>query len=153
MVGGGFGPAVRDALGPWRADRGEPDTTTIGLLTEIRRHLPVGVLSNCTDALRTDLQLHGITFDHIFPSAELGIDKPSPHAYRRAAEHMGIPTRALAYFDDEPTFVHAARTLGIQAHLFTSPAEFTARLRALGLPLTSRDRHEVPAPASAARER
>ncbi|MGW5938763.1 hypothetical protein ACWIG3_11585 [Streptomyces celluloflavus] len=66
---------------------------------------------------------------------------------------MGIPTRALAYFDEEPTFVHAARTLGIQAHLFTEPAEFTAHLRALGLPLTSRDRQEVPAPAFDARER
>ncbi|MEW2498492.1 HAD-IA family hydrolase [Streptomyces nodosus] len=109
----------------------------IDLLTQIRRHLPVGVLSNCTDALRTDLQHHGITFDHVLPSAELGIDKPSPHAYRHAAERMGIPARAMAYFDDEPTFVHAAQTVGLQAHLFTGPAEFTARLRTLGLPLTS----------------
>lgn len=57
----------------------------------------------------------------VFPSAELGIDKPSPHAYR-----------------------HAARTIGIQAHLFTGPAEFTARLRTLGLPLTSRHGHDGP---------
>ncbi|MGW0883230.1 HAD-IA family hydrolase [Streptomyces sp. NPDC002671] len=141
--------AVRDALGPWRADRGEPDTTMVGLLAEIRRHLPVGVLSNCTDALRTDLQLHGITFDHVFPSAELGIDKPSPHAYRHAAKRMGIPTRALAYFDDEPTFVHAARTVGMHAHLFTGPAEFTARLRTLDLPLTSAHSHDVPARTAA----
>jgi len=65
----------------------------IGLLAEIRQHLPVGVLSNCTDALRTDRHLHGITFGHVFPSAELGIDNPSPYAYRHAVERMGIPAR------------------------------------------------------------
>ncbi|MEU9189896.1 HAD family hydrolase [Streptomyces sp. NPDC048484] len=128
-----FGPHVRDALGPWRADRGEPEPQMISLLAEIRRHLPVGVLSNCTTALRTDLQHHAITFDHVFPSAELGIDKPSPHAYRSAADHMGIPTHALAYFDDEPTFVQAARSTGMHARLFTGAEEFTARLHELGL--------------------
>lgn len=130
-----FGPHVRDALGPWRTDRGEPDPEMVGLLAELRRHVPVGVLSNCTDALRADLQHHGITFDHVFPSAELGIDKPSPHAYRQAADHMGIPTHALAYFDDEPTFVHAAQTTGLRAHLFTGAADFAVILRELALPL------------------
>lgn len=130
-----FGPHVRDALGPWRTDRGEPDPQMISLLAEIREHLPVGVLSNCTDALRADLQEHGITFDYIFPSAELGVDKPSPHAYRHAADHMDIPTHALAYFDDEPTFVHAARSVGMHAHHFTGAAKLAARLRILGLPL------------------
>lgn len=124
-----FGTHVRDALTPWRADRGEPDKTMITLLTQLRRQLPVGVLSNCTDALADDLQHHDITFDHVFSSAELGVDKPSPLAYQRAAERMGIPPGALGYFDDEPTFVHAARSIGLQAHLFTGPAEFAAELR------------------------
>ena len=39
----------------------------------------------------------------------------------------------LAYFDDEPTFVHAARSVGLRAHLFTTAAAFVARLRELGL--------------------
>ncbi|MFF7887774.1 HAD family hydrolase [Streptomyces sp. NPDC020794] len=127
-----FGPQVRHALGPWRADRGEADPVMTKLLAEIRQHLPVGVLSNSTDALRADLQHHGITFDHVFPSAELGVDKPSPRAYRDAAERMGIPTHGLAYFDDEPTFVQAAQSTGLQAHLFTTAADFAAYLRELG---------------------
>ncbi|WP_331765305.1 HAD-IA family hydrolase (plasmid) [Streptomyces sp. NBC_01384] len=143
-----FGPHVRHALSPWRTDRGEPDPVMTNLLTEIRQHLPVGVLSNSTDALRADLQYHGITFDHVFASADLGVDKPSPHAYRSAAEHMGIPTHGLAYFDDEPTFVQAARSTGMQAHLFTTAAEFAARLRELGLPLSTRQGKGAPAHAT-----
>ncbi|MFD5163478.1 hypothetical protein ACFWMJ_36425 [Streptomyces hawaiiensis] len=66
-------------------------------------------------------------------TAELGVDKPSPLAYQRAAERMGIPPEALGYFDDEPTFVHAARSLGLQAHLFTGPARLAADLRSFGV--------------------
>ncbi|GGZ92816.1 hypothetical protein GCM10010344_70620 [Streptomyces bluensis] len=105
----------------------------INLLAQIRQHLPVGILSNCTDALNDDLKYHSIVFDHVFPSAELGVDKPSPHAYLRAAERMDIAPDALAYFDDEPTFVQAARTLGMHARLFTGPAEFSERLLSFGL--------------------
>ncbi|MEU2514505.1 HAD family hydrolase [Streptomyces syringium] len=130
-----YGPAVGNHLGPWRADRGEPDRTMIGLLRQIRGYLPVGVLSNCTDALSADLQHHGIEFDFIFPSAGLGVDKPSPLAFRTAACRMGIPTTALAYFDDEPTFVLAAGTVGMQALPFKDAADFAAHLRRLGVPL------------------
>lgn len=136
-----YGPAIRDALGPWRADRGEADTEMTDLLTQLRRHLPVGVLSNCTDALHTDLQHHRIEFDHVFPSAHLGVDKPSPHAFRAAAHHMGIPTHALACFDDEPTFVQAATSVGMQAQLFTGAPQFAAHLRRYGLPVAIR--HEA----------
>ncbi|MFG2949298.1 HAD family hydrolase [Streptomyces adustus] len=130
---GAVGPAAADALAPWRTDRGERDPVMVALLAQLRHRVPVGVLSNCTDAPHTDLRLHGITFDHVCPSVELGVDKPSPYAYRAAAERMGIPVNALAYFDDEPTFVSAARTVGLQAHLFTGPRDFIACLRSLGV--------------------
>ncbi|MEU1307793.1 HAD family hydrolase [Streptomyces cinnamoneus] len=130
-----YGPAVRNHLGPWRADRGEADRTMIGLLRQIRDHLPVGVLSNCTDALREDLDHHAIEFDFVFASADLGVDKPSPLAYRAAADHMGIPATALAYFDDEPTFVLAARSVGMQAHRFNGAADFAKHIRRFGVPL------------------
>ncbi|MEU5425807.1 HAD-IA family hydrolase [Streptomyces olivoreticuli] len=131
-----YGPAVKNALGPWRADRGVPDPAMISLLAQLRQHVPVGVLSNCTDALRNDLAHHGITFDHVFPSAELGVDKPSPLAYQHAAQRMGIRPARLAYFDDEPTFVLAAQTVGLRAHHFDGIAAFTRDLHQLGLPVT-----------------
>ncbi|MFF4621861.1 HAD family hydrolase [Nonomuraea jabiensis] len=110
----------------------------IALLAQLRRHVPVGVLSNCTDALRRDLDHHGIQFDYAFPSAELGVDKPSPLAFR-AAERMAAPTPELAYSDDEPTFVTAATSAGLQTHLFEGPERFVADLHRLGLPIAMLD--------------
>ncbi|MEW1701119.1 HAD family hydrolase [Streptomyces sp. NPDC091278] len=133
-----FGPAVRQHLAPWREDRGTPAPDMVTLLAKIRAHVPVGVLSNSTDALHDDLRHHGIEFDHVFPSASLGVDKPSPHAFRLAAQRMGHAPDTMAYFDDEPTFVTAARSTGLDAHLFTGPADFTRTLIQTGLPLAAR---------------
>jgi len=137
-----YGPQVRDALTAWRSDRGDADPAMIALLAQLRCTVPVGVLSNCTDALRTDLEHHGITFDHVMPSAELGADKPSPLAFRAALNRLAVPAHEVAYFDDEPTFVQAAASVGIQAHIFEGPMQFAATLRHLGL-----DVH-LPVPAA-----
>jgi putative hydrolase of the HAD superfamily len=138
------GDHVRNALSLWRADRGTPDTTMIDLLAQLRRLVPVAVLSNCTDALHNDLLHHGITFDHVLPSADLGADKPSPLAFRAALQRLGAPAQQVAYFDDEPTFVRAAAHTGMHAHQFRTPHEFAATLRALGLNV------QLPAAAEAA---
>ncbi|MEU6934911.1 HAD family hydrolase [Streptomyces sp. NPDC046374] len=131
-----FGESVRDALVHWRKDRGLRSASMVTLLNEIRTHVPVGVLSNSTDALHDDLRHHGIEFDYVLPSADLGVDKPSPHAYRIAAERMGHAPTSMAYFDDEPTFGTAATSVGLHAHLFTTQEHFTSALTRYGLPLT-----------------
>ncbi|MEU3356096.1 HAD-IA family hydrolase [Streptomyces sp. NPDC037389] len=130
-----YGPAVREHLAAWRSDRGEPDSTMVELLRQMREHVPVGVLSNCTDALPADLDHHNIEFDFVFASAHLGVDKPSPLAFRAAAEHMGLPPTKLGYFDDEPTFVRAAKSVGMQAQLFETAETFASHLRSFGLPV------------------
>lgn len=130
-----FGPKALDAIAPWRADRGTPDPAMTDILAQARRHLPVGVLSNTTDALRADLAHHDITFDFVFPSAELGVDKPSPHAFRLAAQGMSRRPEQLLYFDDEPTFVTAARHAGLRAELFTDPTAFAESLNEHGIPV------------------
>lgn len=130
-----YGPAVREHLAAWRSDRGKPDPTMVELLRQIREHVPVGVLSNCADALPADLDHHNIEFDFVFASAHLGVDKPSPLAFRAAAERMGLPPTKLGYFDDEPTFVAAARATGLHTHLFQGVADFVAELSNFGLPV------------------
>jgi putative hydrolase of the HAD superfamily len=124
-----FGPHVHDALPLWRSDRGECDRAMVRVLDQLRQTVPVGVLSNSTDALPSDLHHHGITFDFVLPSAHLGVDKPSPLAFQAAADMMSVPVGHLAYFDDEPTFVTAARHAGLQAHHFTGVERFVFALR------------------------
>lgn len=135
---GDFGPDAQKAIPPWRLDRGETDAVMIDLLEQAQRQVPVGVLSNTTDAFRTDLEHHGIAglFDFVLPSADLGVDKPSPLAYRAAAERMGIAPQHLYYSDDEPTFVAGARHAGLEADLFTGAADFAASLNRLGIAVT-----------------
>jgi FMN phosphatase YigB (HAD superfamily) len=130
-----FGPSALTAISPWRCDRGETDPVMLDLLSQARRQLPVGVLSNTTDAFRDDLRHHGIAdaFDHILPSAEIGVDKPSPLAFEIAAERMRVAPRNLYYVDDEPTFVKGARHAGLIAELFTSADAFAGSLRRFGI--------------------
>ncbi|MEV8479382.1 HAD-IA family hydrolase [Streptomyces sp. NPDC051173] len=130
-----YGAAVREHLAAWRSDRGESDPAMVEVLRQLRGHVPVGVLSNCTDALPADLEHHDIEFDFVFASAHLGVDKPSPLAFRAAAEGMGLPPTKLGYFDDEPTFVAAAQATGLHAHLFKGVADFVAELSHFGLPI------------------
>ncbi|MFD5616472.1 HAD family hydrolase [Kitasatospora sp. NPDC127060] len=134
-----FGPRALDAIGPWRADRGETDPVMLDLLTQARRHVPVGVLSNTTDAFRADLAHHGLAdaFDHVFPTAELHVDKPAPLAFRTAAQAMGLPPDRLFFTDDEPPYVAGALHAGLRAELFTGPEAFAAALTRLGIPVTA----------------
>lgn len=128
-----FGERARAAVPPWRADRGRRDAAMISLLQQIRTSVPCGILSNFTDAMRRDLDHHGIRADHAFASADLHVTKPSPLAFRAAAERMGVDPAQLYYFDDQPGFVTGARAAGIPAEVFTTPAAVAQRLRRLGV--------------------
>ncbi|GHH80476.1 hypothetical protein GCM10018781_61000 [Kitasatospora indigofera] len=134
-----FGHRALDAIGPWRADRGESDPVMLDLLAQARRHLPVGVLSNTTDAFRADLAHHGIAdvFDFVFPTAELHVDKPSPLAFHTAAQKMGIAPDRLFFTDDEPPYVAGALHAGLRAEVFTGPQAFAAALTRHGIPVTA----------------
>jgi putative hydrolase of the HAD superfamily len=136
-----FGPTARTAITPWRADRGDIDPTMIDLAGQVRAHgLPVAILSNTTTAFRADLAHHGITtvFDQVFPSAELGVDKPAPQAFLLAAHHLDVLPQRIFFADDEAVYVAGARRAGMHAHRFTSPAGLAARLTLLGIPVTAR---------------
>jgi putative hydrolase of the HAD superfamily len=143
-----FGPRARDAIEPWRRDRGESDSVMLQLLAQARQHVKVGLLSNFTDILRSDLAHHGIAdaFDYVFPSAELGVQKPSALAYRLAAVQMRVTPSRLYFFDDKEPYVLGARHAGLQAELFTGPQGFATTLNRLGIPVT------MPTPGTPAGE-
>ncbi|MFJ8478469.1 HAD family hydrolase [Kitasatospora sp. NPDC094011] len=134
-----FGPRALEAIGPWRADRGEIDPVMLDLLAQARRHVPVGVLTNTTTAFRADLAHHGIAnvFDFVFPTAELGVDKPAPLAFHTAARKMGIAPDRLFFTDDEPPYVAGALHAGLNAEVFTGPKGFAAALTRIGVPVTA----------------
>ncbi|MFF2954953.1 HAD-IA family hydrolase [Kitasatospora sp. NPDC057965] len=126
--------AAATAVAPWRADRGRRDDVMVDLLDQIRATgMPCAVLSNFTDALHTDLELHGIRFDTAFSSADLRVTKPSPLAFEAAADHLGLHPEELYFFDDQPGFVAGAHAAGLHGELFTGPQALADRLTTLGI--------------------
>ncbi|MBV6701376.1 HAD family hydrolase [Kitasatospora aureofaciens] len=128
-----FGEKARSAIAPWRDDRGRPDPVMIDLIEQAGQVVEVGILSNFTDRMHSDLALHGITARHAYASADLGITKPSPFVFREAADRMGIRPQDLFYFDDQVTFVAGARAAGLRAELFTTPQACAHHLATLGI--------------------
>ncbi|GLW58541.1 HAD-IA family hydrolase [Kitasatospora phosalacinea] len=127
------------AFEPWRADRGRRDETMVDLLGRLRAHgIRCAVLSNFTDALHTDLDLHGIEFDAAFASADLRVTKPSPLAFLTTAQRLGLRPEQIHFFDDQESFVAGARAAGLSADQFTGPAALVQRLAELGIQATDR---------------
>jgi putative hydrolase of the HAD superfamily len=72
-------------------------------------------------------------FDGLLLSHELKLVKPEREIYLEALRRSDSRPEATAYFDDIPEYVDAARSLGIQGHVFRSVPEFIAQLSELGL--------------------
>lgn len=68
-------------------------------------------------------------------SCELGINKPEKGIYEALLKALALEAGAVAFFDDIPANVDAAKALGIQAFLWKDPASARAELNTLGLAL------------------
>lgn len=98
--------------------------------------LQIGLLSNIYREL--DEWLRGAfpagTVDVFAPSYAIGQRKPDPAAYTALIEMCGLPPEQIAFVDDFPENVEAARAAGIQGILFTGEETLRKELRELGVP-------------------
>lgn len=76
----------------------------------------------------------GLLADVIVSGTEK-LAKPDPAIYRLAAERAGLPAEQLAFVDDKPENVAAARELGFHGLVFTDADTLRTDLRTLGLPV------------------
>jgi len=101
------------------------------LLAGIPPEYPVAMLSNnvpvLCDRVRADPRTARI--ERFVFSNEIGVRKPDPAAFAALAAAMGLPPEAIAFVDDAPRNVDAARALGFRALLLDAPAAFAARWR------------------------
>ena len=112
----------------------------LDLVTRLKQlGLKTAVLSNTITAHVAHNQEKGLyaPFDVLVFSNEVGLSKPDPAIYRHTLERLGLAERPQAAFfvDDLEENVTAARALGMRGILFTDPAQLTADVRALGVPL------------------
>ncbi len=111
----------------WNAIFGEPLPGIDRLLRALASHVPLYVFSNTNpmhhvywsaryrDTLRP--------FSAVFCSCDLGMRKPSPEAFRRVAEHIGVPLARIAFFDDLAENAAGARAAGLAGFQVASAAD------------------------------
>jgi putative hydrolase of the HAD superfamily len=72
-------------------------------------------------------------FEGAVVSAEVGLMKPDPAIFRHATETFGLAAAETVFLDDIQANVDGARSIGMEARLFTTPSRCEEDLRALGL--------------------
>jgi glucose-1-phosphatase len=64
---------------------------------------------------------HYAIFDAVFASNKIGLSKPDPEFYRYVLKNEGVNPENTFFVDDEEANVLSAKSLGINATLFTDP--------------------------------
>lgn len=72
-------------------------------------------------------------FEGAVVSAEIGLMKPDPAIFRHLLETFSLAAGETVFFDDYDVNIDGARSVGIEARLFTTPEQCEADLRALAL--------------------
>lgn len=110
---------------------------SVRLLRALRaRGVPVFALSNFgiqTFALARQHYDFLDEFDRPYISGHLGVIKPDARIYEILEQDSGVTPGALLFVDDRADNIAAAAARGWQTHLFTTPADWAARLVAEGL--------------------
>jgi putative hydrolase of the HAD superfamily len=72
-------------------------------------------------------------FEGCVVSAEIGLLKPNPEIFRHLLRTYGLAAAETVFLDDVQVNIDGARSIGIEAKLFTTPERCEQDLRALGL--------------------
>ncbi|MFY9890270.1 MAG: HAD family phosphatase [Streptosporangiaceae bacterium] len=109
---------------------GELDTGLVAYAASLRPRVRTGILSNSADGARREEQArYGFEqlVDVIVYSHEAGVAKPDPRAFLLLCDELGVRPDELAFLDDVPGHIDAARALGIHGIVHVStPASIAA---------------------------
>ena len=112
----------------------EPTPGAISLLTSLRNDYRIATLSNANE-LHTPLhrQRFGRVIDNFYFSDEIGQVKPERGIFEHVIEDLGVPPQRIAFFDDTPVNIEAAREIGIAAFEVDGFTSLEARFGDLGV--------------------
>lgn len=106
----------------WSSFPGLINHNVLDLFLQYRKEGSVLVLlTNATDKLDKDLQIHSIydDFDIIINSSKVGKIKPNPDIFHFTLKKIGIQSSEAVFIDDSPKHVEAAQKIGIKSHLYS----------------------------------
>ncbi|MFF4422373.1 HAD family hydrolase [Streptomyces sp. NPDC001549] len=112
----------------------EIDQRTVDLLGLLAgRGIVLGLLSNIPEDLAARYEATQPWLERFAVrglSCRIGSAKPEPAAYEWCVRELGLPHGEILFVDDRAENVDAARRLGLQGHVFTSPEELWVTLEA-----------------------
>ncbi len=115
-----------------------PIAATLALLPRIRPAVRCAVLTNNNLFVLRHFSLvypevAALMGDRARVSAEFGVRKPDPEAYRRCLAGLGVTPSATLFVDDSAANVAGARAAGLFGYEHTSSDALAAELGVLGL--------------------
>ena len=127
-------PAAEAVLA-WSALQGAIDAVVLSTIAQSRKGVRVALLTNATSRLAQDLECLGLSdhFDAVINSSNVGVAKPNPAIFQHALTVVAASPREAIFVDDSAANVAAARTLGIEAHLYVDHANLAVMLRKAGI--------------------
>ena len=102
------------------------------LLSQLRTHFRLACLSNSNPLHWPRLEALLPGMDLRLSSHELGQAKPDAACFASALQRLAVGPREVAFFDDAPANVAAARALGMRAFRVDGPEAIRTRLHAEG---------------------
>lgn len=112
----------------------ETDPRMVDLLRLLQdRGFVLGLLSNIPEELAARYEATQPWLERFAVrglSCRIGSAKPEPAAYQWCIRALGLPPEDVLFVDDRADNVRAARELGLQGHVFTSPEGLLAALEA-----------------------
>jgi transcription antitermination factor NusB len=125
-----------DAAAAWADTPWHIDLAVVDLVRAVRgAGVPVALLSNASSRLQEDLERSGIAgeFDAVVSSADIGVTKPDPGAFRAAAERLGVAPERCLFIDDVDANVDGAASTGMHAERFHDADRLRALFEEVGL--------------------
>ncbi len=112
-----------DALQPW-AEAG-------AVLRAVAAHVPIAVLTNCSEALAERAAARvGVPFNAVVSAERCGWYKPTAAAYRAGIEALGTPPRRTLFVAGSPFDVGGAVHAGMHVYLHDRAGLASAEVRA-----------------------
>jgi putative hydrolase of the HAD superfamily len=110
------------------------------LLGRLQGTCCLACLSNSNE-LHTPIHRRSIEplMDRYYFSDELGLVKPDREVFKHVVRDLDVPPERIAFFDDTPINVKAAREVGIIAYEVDVIAQLESRLHRLGVLSPERD--------------
>ena len=112
------------------------DPEMFALIDELKAEkVRVGLLSNIDKRYIKYIRDCGYyePFDPCLLSGEMGVQKPDPKAYESLLNATHLPAGDIVFIDDKEENIEAAKKMGIDGIVFTSPSQIKQALKERGL--------------------